>query len=99
MAKLLEIYLGKVTLHLIHRGEGMLALDEIDEELAINECFDTDECFSIEVKQCPRLKDMLLGAIERSLYFSLDKAEEDVLVGVIVWCNLLPLRKIDVHDH
>ena len=40
MAKLLEIYLGKVTLHLIHRGEGMLALDEIDEELAINECLD-----------------------------------------------------------
>ena len=42
---------------------------------------------------------MLFGAIERSLYFSLDKAEEDVLVGVIVWCNLLPFWKIDVHDH
>lgn len=98
MAKLLEIYLGKVTLHLIHRGEGMLALDKIDEELAINECLDTDRGLSWEAEDTTWGEVMLFLTIEDGLDFSTDKREVDVHTRVIMSGDALALRKRDMDE-
>ena len=42
---------------------------------------------------------MLFAIVEGCLDLALNDAEEDILPLVIVWCDLLALRKVDVYDH